>query len=249
LLCTEKFTFEKFWGWSKILGIILTVGGGIIIVLLNFLRSTNNNYKNIWLGIISMVVNVMSVSLGIILQKKFFFLKKVEVNKIEDDKKKEVLKDTENAFKEHHDIEDNIHVINEEPIIEKIETKEKTYSPVFITFYSFFYSCFFYVLILIFYLFYDIGSFKITLLQFLPLSYSSFIASALGFALYSILNKIFSPLILSVSSTLQTFFTIIFSYIIYGDLILWTDYFGGGFIILGLFFVILANYLETKKTT
>jgi hypothetical protein len=75
ILGVERFTLKKTWGYLKIYGIIITTSGGIIIVVINFLKNKNTSYLNIYLGVVILILNVMFYSMGMIIQKKFLFNK------------------------------------------------------------------------------------------------------------------------------------------------------------------------------
>jgi drug/metabolite transporter (DMT)-like permease len=123
---------------------------------------------------------------------------------------------------------------------------ERPYTPIYITLWAFIYAAMLYLIIDIYILFTDISIFKINLTGFFILLYSSFISSAFTLMLFTFLNSLVSPLVISGFTSTQTLFTIIFSYILFNDIILFTDYIGGFMVIIGLLFIILGSYFENK---
>jgi drug/metabolite transporter (DMT)-like permease len=73
VLKTENISIRKFWGWAKIVGIALAAIGSTAMVLVNAITSLkNDDWKDIVIGNILMVGNILFWSSYLMILKRFY---------------------------------------------------------------------------------------------------------------------------------------------------------------------------------
>jgi drug/metabolite transporter (DMT)-like permease len=122
------------------------------------------------------------------------------------------------------------------------------YSPSDVNFWANMYAGIYFVILLTYFVIRDRSIFLHTDMRFVvPLCYSIFMASGVGFTINLVSNKLMGPTFTCGFQSLMTPFTVILGYIFFDEHLVWYDYVGGFFIIMGLLTVTFSSYLENKK--
>jgi drug/metabolite transporter (DMT)-like permease len=122
------------------------------------------------------------------------------------------------------------------------------YSPSDVNFWANMYAGIYFMVLLTYFIIRDRSIFLHIDMRFvIPLCYSIFMASGVGFTINLVSNKLMGPTFTCGFQSLMTPFTVILGYIIFDEHLVWYDYVGGVFIIMGLLTVTFSSYLENKK--